>query len=351
MSIQKHLFVPFIMCLLSSNTSHMRFIGDISTKPGSFTISSYSSGPSISTPTFSSPQFGPFNTYGSATLYLNIQRCYVKSYCYFKLKKPGSSSYSYSTKLTNYTQDNTKGTASISIDLPFDDYFSNSGLIVDFFLYISSNNKLIISKSFTIFPKYSRSIVSSNYRTNDYEISNRIFTWNSDGPNDEKEVFSFKNSVSIVNDETYHHLSLNELYFNYYFSLKYPNYSQCYLYFYDTYYLFTTITTTRIIKVPLLLYFDPSLSKVYFRYKNTMYVEPSSLQMSLVKKEGYIETNKFYFPLNQKEKINTYNFKIEIKKMGQNETDVSIPFNYRSGKNLLGDCVDSDYCIIGGIRK
>lgn len=80
------------------------------------------------------------------------------------------------------------------------------------------------------------------------------------------------------------------------------------------------------------------------RFANLL-VDPDTLMMSPNKKEGFIQTNNFYFPKEHYETERNINLKIIIKKCGYNEIDIIYNFSYFSNLRFMGDCQNSQYCI------
>ena len=85
----------------------------------------------------------------------------------------------------------------------------------------------------------------------------------------------------------------------------------------------------------------------YFLTPNVLlYVNPTTLDMSSAKKEGYVPTNCIYFPRNGKRFENEYSCRIGIMDFGLDRNQIVTSFKYKSLHNIIGDCRNSEYCVI-----
>ena len=84
--------------------------------------------------------------------------------------------------------------------------------------------------------------------------------------------------------------------------------------------------------------------KITFSFKDQLYVNPTSLDMSSTPMEGYVKTNQLYFPISLKEgkKIT---FSYTISNFGANSYMFAYDKNVYVSKKSLGNCGDSSVCI------
>ena len=80
-------------------------------------------------------------------------------------------------------------------------------------------------------------------------------------------------------------------------------------------------------------------------FENKFYVDPMTLIMSPVPKDGYVETKNLYLPRNEKRSENNYDCMLTLDGLGQDNTKFLSRFKYKSTLNILGDCRNSEYCI------
>lgn len=108
---------------------------------------------------------------------------------------------------------------------------------------------------------------------------------------------------------------------------------------------FSNMTVTNnSLRVPLKL--EKNTTRYYLTPKEILYVNPITLDMSSVKKDGYVQTNKIYFPRNGKRFENEYSCRIGITKFGIDGSQFVTSFKYKSLRNIIGDCRNSEYCVI-----
>ena len=78
-----------------------------------------------------------------------------------------------------------------------------------------------------------------------------------------------------------------------------------------------------------------------------MYVNPTSLEMSLVAKPGFVATPYFYLPKNKCEELLDQTFTIMVEEFGHGKTRFNWDIKYTNNHRLIGDCSNSDYCVVG----
>lgn len=88
----------------------------------------------------------------------------------------------------------------------------------------------------------------------------------------------------------------------------------------------------------------------YFEFKN-LYVDPSTLLVSLSPLSGYVPTRKLFFPLDKYNFITPFQFEIIINGLGLAKSNISLVVDYYPTGNFIGDCSNSDFCLIGGVSN
>ena len=92
-------------------------------------------------------------------------------------------------------------------------------------------------------------------------------------------------------------------------------------------------------------------SKMLMSFLKTMYVNEKTLQMSLIPRDGFKETSSFFFPINKQQEVMKDEFKMSLIGLGDNKTNFIWNCSMNTVTNFLGDCSNSEYCIIGGVKK
>lgn len=78
---------------------------------------------------------------------------------------------------------------------------------------------------------------------------------------------------------------------------------------------------------------------------NKLYVNQTTLEMSPVSKSGFVATDYFYFPRNEKRNEGNYKCHINLDGIGIDHSTFQSSFSYKSILNIMGDCRNSEYCI------
>ena len=214
-------------------------------------------------------------------------------------------------------------------------------------------NYNIYSTSFTLLPKVVSSIVSTEYKNKPYEINGTTLLINRSGvPQYPTEYFSFKDTVDYLTVTEDNILDLSEITFEHpeEFALKNTNTGH-YLKIKDVNNLFPYMDKNAddIISIPLKITKEGSY--VYMSFRDQMYVNKKTLQMSFRRRTGYTVTRDFYINPDIIPQIGENDIWIELSKVGQNDTDIIIPLHFPVDKNFIGMCFDSQYCFTGGIKQ
>lgn len=77
-----------------------------------------------------------------------------------------------------------------------------------------------------------------------------------------------------------------------------------------------------------------------------LYVDQLTLQMSSTPRTGFVKTNYFYLPRDEKRFEEEYEFDLRINGLGIEKSTFVTTFRYKSVLNILGDCRNSKYCVV-----
>ena len=169
---------------------------------------------------------------------------------------------------------------------------------------------------------------------------------NEDGIDDSKQILVFKGFEEKYIPDYYHKIDFSNFKIEDDISLNIPLFCES-----ATFSItnpngtFEAFGNDSAITIPLALVKDEA-KKYHLGFKNKLYVNPITLEMSPTKKNGYVETNHFYLPRNGKQKENAYNCTIKISRMGIDYANFYSVFKYKSVLNTLGNCRNSEYCIV-----
>mgnify|MGYP003312709221 CR=1 FL=1 len=101
-----------------------------------------------------------------------------------------------------------------------------------------------------------------------------------------------------------------------------------------------------LIKIPLSV-----SSKGKLALKDKYYVDPMTLKMSATSKLGYVETSYLYLPKNEMRYQGEYEGIIRFSNFGSNGSKVIYSFKLNALANIMGDCVNSEYCVLNNKTK
>ena len=77
-----------------------------------------------------------------------------------------------------------------------------------------------------------------------------------------------------------------------------------------------------------------------------MYVHPETLEMSFIPRDGFVATKYFYLPRNKTKQMLNQLFTLKMEKFGYGQINFSWDVRYINNRNLIGDCNDSDFCVV-----
>ena len=83
-----------------------------------------------------------------------------------------------------------------------------------------------------------------------------------------------------------------------------------------------------------------------FELANTYYVDPVTHLMSSEPKSGYVQTNNIFFPINDIKNQDKYEAYFAMRYFGINKDYLIHKFKICAANNLMGDCLNSEYCVV-----
>ncbi|MCR5184834.1 MAG: hypothetical protein K6C32_01985, partial [Bacilli bacterium] len=205
---------------------------------------------------------------------------------------------------------------------------------------------------FSIQPVSSATISPFDYKKNKYELGPFAAKLSGIYITECKETFKFANYVDYFLNDVYFKIDLDQ--FNFTFSNNYKNYQFSYKEAYmvingkKDFFPHLTYNSKEETRIPLKL--NKNGVSISLNYKNTMYVHPTLLHMSLSPKEGLVATNNFYLPINHLEDIYGTTISFVLSEVGYSKTTITFNVTYLAGDYKLGKCANSEYCVVGGIK-
>lgn len=329
-----HLRMPSIVTTLISATS-LVFASPINKDTGAYS--------------FSSDIYGPFEEFqDDVTITIHVIPPTITGLSLDRiliLDKEGSIIYS-----TGSTAHNASRPYDYMVTLPTKDYLSYEGMHCRYEIERSKTG-VVSQIDFILYP-YSKKhpINPFDYNNSSYNSRQKAFYFKDNGIKFIEEKFSFKDLEDYFLTNSYYKLSLDQFKFD---SFLYGNlsYKDAYLVLDDLIPSFLSLSneSNNSSKIPLSLKINENAT-ISLQFKDLLYVEPSSLHMSTRPKSGYVATKYFFLPTNKKEEVSTQSFRFEINELGYNKTYLSWNIEYTNTINLIGDCSNSEYCVVGGSK-
>ena len=236
----------------------------------------------------------------------------------------------------------------VTFYLPTKEYLDDDGMYCRFMITDSSGESLY-KFEFTLLPKNSQTIKIDDYKTTSYCLTGTIIKIGSiiykDG-----ETFQFNSTLDFFNIDSYFRLDLSSIMFSYSCAYSDLIYSSINLKFIDYNLVFPYLDSVdsnglSYFKLPLKA--SRNMLDIKLDFRDKMYVNPVTLEMSKTAKVGYSLTKYLYLPINKKKDLLDQEFVIEVNRFGYNETSFEIPVRYMTSQSLIGDCSTSDYCVVG----
>ena len=165
-----------------------------------------------------------------------------------------------------------------------------------------------------------------------------------------EETYDFKDTNEYYSLKTGNKIDISGINFEYSPLNKY-RFSKAYLEILDNKIIYPNLkrTTDNYIRIPLKK--GANTEEISFEFNTNMYVNYTTLEMSVFQMSGYEETDDFYLPLGKEDLLEDEISRIVIEGSGFNRNTIIIPLSFYQSSKLFGSCDESDYCVHGGIRE
>ncbi|MBO4682528.1 MAG: hypothetical protein J5618_01565 [Bacilli bacterium] len=296
----------------------------------------------------SSTLYGPYEAGDEATFtwsYTNVSGInYSSVNDYIILDCPSYSSVPFHTKRVgkHALPAGSSQTCSFTYKISSARFNTESGIIIRVGVHYANSYLSLLEKR--IRPIDSRTINPLNYRSSPYVIRERSFYFKDI---DVEESFLFDEYRDYVECDEYNRLLFGNLSFKY----SYPtslSYQSASIKFMDPENLFPSIRKDgdgyRYLSINLV----EKEGRVVVDFPS-LYYNP----VTLVTNDQGIgnKTRYLYVPKGKSKKLKEYEFIIEARGLGINKTSFSHCLETSISPFYLGDCLDADYCVIGGIKE
>lgn len=303
----------------------------------------------IQTVTISSPVFGPYEVYcanKNAAIAvksgINKKTLVYEKIIFKDLAKDTSRTMTFAE---HYIE---KGKSyPIPFVMPLNDYLGRSGMNMTVQVFRSEDNVRIKNVSATIYPCGLTTINPIDYVETGYTTNVTAICF----PNTSyKETFTFDNFADYFLTDIYYRMPLEQFQIGIKTNYETFPFGTAKLTILDGASLFPLMNTSGSNVV-----IDLNLSQIGEKYqlipKNTLYVNPTTLEMSSRAINGYVATNNIYYPVNKIEDLYGTELEFRIENFGNNKTNLIWRVTCYSSSTFIGACSNSEFCVVGGISK
>ena len=259
--------------------------------------------------------------------------------------KGGNYSYIYTSAKHDILEGDTQP---ISLLMPIHSMLSENGIDCKVQI-IDLSNKEIVGYTFSLKPITRDRINVSDYIRSTYSKED-IVVDPDNYQTKRSEQYRFYGFLDYFNEDNYYRLNLNKLRMTYSCSKSFPG-CNAKLKFTDYNNVFPLINGGQLntsFEIPLRYTYTSGV--IWFDFPEQMYVNPKTLEMSLNARPEFRLTKYFYLPINKKDMLLDQTFSLEVTDFGYNKTSFSWDITYLNNRNLLGDCDNSDYCVVGELE-
>lgn len=236
-------------------------------------------------------------------------------------------------------------------NLPTYMLLSNDGLYCNFYV---TNIKTEHSYKFQFCIKpvtTGQNIDPSKYTKDSYSIENAYYRIIGSDLLSYPETYIFPDYLDYLNIDTYYRIDLSGVTFtcgpvvrDYIYESATMKISD-----YDNIFPYLLHDENHYISIPLKVTNNKTTKG--FAFANAMYVHPKTLEMSLISRPNFVQTKYFYLPVNKKKQMLEENVQIVITGGGAAKSNLTWNLSYLATGNMLGNCSNSDYCVVGGFSN
>lgn len=235
----------------------------------------------------------------------------------------------------------------VTMTLPLSTMLSNNGLKGE--ISVIGSKSTLTSVEFKLKPQVPQTIDINDYRSKGLATDDVVIDLNAYSLR-HREFMSFTDIVDYFDVNYYYRIALEVMYIDYSCFLPFPG-GEAYLHFDDYNGLFPYIDkpgNVPYFDIPLVIKYKEEC--IWFEFPPTMYVNPKTLEMSLEARSGFQLTKYFYLPVNKRNQMVDQDFYLNVSNFGYGAVNFSFKIRYLNNRGLIGDCDNSDYCIIGEVK-
>lgn len=293
------------------------------------------------------PSIGPFEEFGEdvdISFTYQISKTVNDIFEEFKVLNAETGKVYANYKKAQHTLD-AKQDYIVSFTLKNSYYLSSDGLKLEF--RIKTNNEILHESSGTIYPIERKTIYVYKQMTSTLKSRPLLLEIKNGNVVSSRDEFDFYNTYATYDSDLHYGLDLSP--FGFLYNSKILKYESAQLFIEDKNNVFQNLKHSSG-KVCLDLEINNTGKIMTFKYKKMLFVNSSSLDMSEYPMPGYVQTSDLFFPVNSKEKMIGSKIELVINGCGYNKYTLIFESKYDKSHSLIGNCHNSDYCIVGEIE-
>ena len=242
------------------------------------------------------------------------------------------------------------GKKKYSVTIPTSSLMDSKGMTITIKIHNDTEGKDEYNKKMKLYPVGGLVINPLNYNGKTYtphKVSGLFGTTVSYN----NEFFTFPSVYDYFNSSTYYKIDISQFQIKRESPLSLTNVGSGSLVIKNKNDYFPCITnkTDKSCKIDLNIVNNGEFISLAF--KGPLYVEPQLLIMSDVPRSGFVQTSKFYMPINHINDINGTKFTFELSDIGLDKTTFRWDCSLSVSGNLLGRCSTSEYCVVGEVEE
>ena len=189
------------------------------------------------------------------------------------------------------------------------------------------------------------------FSTSDIEenpvLSPLYYSFTLNNKNTPQEKFYFHETELVCNESSKAYIDISNIYFKYDFLDK-LTFNSCKARILDINNYFTLFSKTNdFAYIPLTLKQEDD--RYYMKFQG-IYANPDTLECSPIQYAGYRPCDKLYIPLSKIKEVKPFQFVISLYQLGISRTTIHLTVSYYPTGNLVGECSNSEYCLVGGVN-
>ena len=307
--------------------------------------------------TYSSDLYGPFKSFPASAPSLNLyitrksNHSDFDSICiHFNLYSLRNNKIALTRYIEHQTFDSSK---KMTVPLAFNlgQNFAPEGIKVELEIYSEIRDYYKKEFSFNLYPCDSKETINAkDYSLKTLKLRDTALEIKNNSVVTYQETYTFSEYYDYFLLDHYYHLRLTQFTFQYAYPKDF-SYANATMIIKEAPDCFNKLKKNNLndVSIPLQAYLTEE-NKIGLKFTNHLFVNKNTLEMSFFPdNENYVATNTFFLPKNGAEEVDGTKFQFKIESCGYGDITLLWEVTFDSTRYLIGNCADSDYCVIEGV--